>query len=168
GRGRKESASAEGSRTAHARSRRAAHRPPRVLPHIGLNVAMIVGMIERQESLVVLRDACRKARGNQLQLHVFLLSADHANHWSLRIISAQGFGIPVFELVLFPIERKQAIGARSQSLRNETSIRTHPYLGELPAAIRQGNAVDMRRGLPTQRCIRSPASCVAACEVCAA
>src|SRR4029077_14711638 len=105
-------------------------------------------MIERQESLVVLRDACRNARGNQLQLHVFLLSADHANHGSLRIIGAQGFGIPVFELVLLPIERKQAIRTRSQSLRNETSIRTHPALGELPAAIRKGNTVDMRSGLP--------------------
>ena len=99
---------------------------------------------------------------------MFLLSANHAHHGSLRIVGAQGFGIPVFELVLLPIERKQAISARSQSLRNETSIRTHPYLGELPAAVRKGNAVDMRRGLPTERCIKSPASCVAACAACAA
>src|ERR1700687_1584094 len=103
-------------------------------------------MIARQESLVVLRNACRNARGNQLQLHVFLLSADYADHGSLRIVGAQGFGIPVFELVLLPIERKQAIRTWSQSLRNETSIRTHPYLGELAAAVRKGNAVDMRRG----------------------
>src|SRR6202521_6108025 len=108
-------------------------------------------MIERQKSLVVLRNACRNARRNQLQLHVFLLSADHANHRSLRIVGAQGFWIPVFEFVLLPIERKHAIRTRSQSLRNETSIRTHPYLGELPAAVRKGNAVDMRRGLPSGR-----------------
>src|SRR3979411_1974220 len=112
-------------------------------------VGSIVAMIERQESLVVLRTACRNARGIQLQLHVFLLSTDHAHHGSLRIVGAHGFGIPVFELVLFPIERKHAIRARSQSLRNETSIRAHPYLGKLPAAVREGNTVDMRRGLPT-------------------
>src|SRR6267378_3496293 len=105
-------------------------------------------MIERQASLVVLRTACRNARRNQLQLHVFLLSADHAHHGSLRIVGAQGFRIPVFEFVLLPIERKQAISARSQPLRNETSIRTHQYLGELPAAVRKGNTVDMRRSLP--------------------
>src|ERR1700686_786309 len=106
-------------------------------------------MIARQESSVVLRNACRNASGNQLQLHVFLLSTNHAHHWSLRIVGAQGFGIPVFEFVLLPIERKEAIRTRSQSLRNETSIRTYPYLGELAAAVRKGNAVDMRRGLPT-------------------
>src|SRR5260370_30983077 len=100
-------------------------------------------MIERQKSLVVLRNARRNARGNQLQLHVFLLSANHANHGSLRIVSAQGFGIPVLQFVLLPIERKQPIRTRSQSLRNETSIRTHPHLGELPAAVRKWNAVDM-------------------------
>src|SRR4029077_1806046 len=106
-------------------------------------------MIERQESLVVLRNACRNARGNQLQLHGFLLSPNHAHHGSLRIVGAQSFGILVFELMLLPIERKQAIRTRSQSLRNETSIRTHPDLGELPAAVRKGNTVDVRRGLPT-------------------
>src|ERR1700692_2017895 len=106
-------------------------------------------MIERQKSLVVLQNARRNARRNQLQLHVFLLSTNHANHRPLRIVSAQGFGIPVFELVLLPIERKQAIGAWRQSVRSETSIRTHPDLGELPTAVRKGNAVDMRRGLPT-------------------
>src|ERR1700674_2401657 len=111
-----------------------------MLPRVGL----IVGMIERQESLVVLRTACRNARGNQLQLHVFLLSTDHAHHGPLRIVGAHGFGIPVFELVLFPIERKQAICAGSQSLRNETSIRTYPYLGKLPAAVRKGDTEDMR------------------------
>src|SRR4029077_9125676 len=100
-------------------------------------------MIERPESLVVLRNACRNARGNQLQLHVFLLSADHAHHGSLRIVSAQGFGIPVFELVLLAIERKQAIRTWSQSLRDETSIRTHPDLGELPATVGKRNTVDM-------------------------
>src|ERR1700675_655769 len=103
-------------------------------------------MIEKPESLVVLRNACRNARRNQLQLHVLLLSADHAHHGSLRIVSAQGFGIPVFEFVLLPIERKQTIRTRSQTLRNETSIRTHPYLSELPAAVRKRNAVDVRRG----------------------
>src|ERR1700676_1425903 len=116
-------------------------------------------MIGRQKSLVVLRNARRNARRNQLQLHVFLLSADHANHGSLRIVGAQGFGIPVFEFVLLPIERKQSIRARSQSLRDETSIRTYPYLGELPAAVRKGNAVDMRRSLPSGRRIRSPPLC---------
>src|SRR5260370_34998397 len=106
-------------------------------------------MIERQKSLVVLRNACRNARRDQLQLYVFLLSTNHANHRSLRIVSAQGFGIPVFELVLLPIERKQAIRARSQSLRNETSIRAHPDLGALPAAVHKGNTLDIRRGLLT-------------------
>src|SRR5260370_42492096 len=106
-------------------------------------------MIERQKSLVVLRNARRNARRNQLQLHVFLLATNHANHRSLRIVSEQGFGIPVFEFVVLPIERKQAIGAWSQSLRNETSLRTLPYLGALPATVRKGNAVDRRRVLPT-------------------
>src|SRR6202171_1086724 len=96
---------------------------PRVGSNGAMNAALLVGMIERQESLVVLRTGCRNARGNQLQLHVFLLSANHANHGSLRIVGAQGFGIPIFELVLLPIECKQAIRTRSQSLRNETSIR---------------------------------------------
>src|SRR5882762_1713619 len=112
-------------------------------------VGMIVGVIEREESLVVLRDACQNARGNQLQLHVFLLSTDYPNHGSLRIVSVHGFGISVFELVLLPIERKHAIRAWSQSLRNEISIRTHPYLGDLAAAVRKRNAVDMRSSLPT-------------------
>src|SRR6266404_8445390 len=114
---------------------------------VATNIALLVDVIERQKSLVVLRNACRNARGNQLQLDVFLLPTNHANHGSLRIVGAQSFWIPVFELVLLPIERKQAIRTRSQSLRNETSIRTHPYLDELPAAVRKRNAVDMRCGL---------------------
>src|SRR2546421_5506429 len=118
-------------------------------------VCRIVGMIARQESLVVPRCTCRNARGNQLQLHMFLLSTNHAHHGPLRIVGAQSFWIPVFELVLLPIERKQAIRAGSQCLRNETPIRTHPYLGKLSAAVRKGNAVDMRCGLPTERCIKS-------------
>src|SRR6266852_1089735 len=146
-----ESASGLGSPSAHAPDRRAPHRKRRAQPSIEL----VVELMEIHASLLV----TGIARGNRLQRHLLLLPTSHANHRPLGIVGLHGFGIPVLEFRLRAIERKQTIRSRSQPRRNETPIGAHPDLGELPAAVRKRNAVDMCRRRPAHRGIRSPAPC---------
>src|SRR6266852_831719 len=150
-----ESASAPGSPPAHAPNRRAPHRKRRAQP----SAELVVELMEIHASLLAPGLAPGIARGNRLQRHMLLLPTSHANHRPLGIVGLHGFGVSVLEFRLRAIECKQTIRSRSQPRRNETPIGAHPDLGELPAAVRQRNAVDMCRGRPAHRGIRSPAPC---------
>src|SRR5712692_3117300 len=134
-----ESASAPGSPSAHAPDRRAPHRKRRAQP----STELVAELMEIHASLLAPGLAPGIARGNRLQRHTFLLPTSHADHRPLGIVGLHGFWVSVLEFRLRAIECKQTIRSRSQPRRNETPIGAHPDLGELPAAVRQRNAVDM-------------------------
>ena len=76
---------------------------------------------------------------------MFFLARDQTDHLSLRFISPHGFGIAVFQFRLRTIEGQHTISTRRQFLRTELSVRGYPYFSEFSAAVRERNAIHMRR-----------------------
>ncbi len=71
-----------------------------------------------------------------MKLQMFFLPRNQMDDRPSSFKDAHSFGVPVFKLRLWTLESKYAICAGRYVWRTELSIRRHPYLSELPVAIR--------------------------------
>src|SRR5579863_1767903 len=83
---------------------------------------------------------------------MFLLARNQAHQLTLRVIGSHGFGVAIFQVLLWTIESKHPISTRRYLLRSKLAIRLYPYVFELSAAVRERNAIEVCGTSGRHRC----------------